>query len=110
MRQLLVQVPPGHGEGVAETASRCGGSILSRWRACDQWGDPIDLVIVHLPNAQVGPFVDALDPVPEPRLALAPRGVLTLEPPTGMVAEHVKDVSQRSPIEIFLSGLQSVGS
>jgi len=39
-----------------------------------------------------------------------PHGALNLKPPPGEAPDQVQDVTLRSPLEIFLGGLQSVGS
>lgn len=43
-------------------------------------------------------------------MTLLPSGVMALHPPSEQAAEQVTQVEFRSPVEVFLSGLQSVGS
>jgi uncharacterized membrane protein len=55
-------------------------------------------------------LIGALGDVPDLHLTLAPRGVVALRPPADHAPEQALDVEPRSPIEIFLGGLQSIGS
>ena len=48
--------------------------------------------------------------LPDLSFTLLPTGVMALHPPANAAAEQVTKVEERSPIEIFLSGLQSTGS
>lgn len=110
MRQLLIHVPDGQGRHVLQIASQHQGTHLSVSRAQDGHGAPIDAVTVHLSNARVGPFLADLDPIPDLHLFMTPQGVLTLEPPASEAHNQVTDVTFRSPIEVYIGGLQSIGS
>lgn len=104
MRQLLIQVPGGCGKTVLQKAQACQGTNLVQWQTM---GDPPqDMVLVHVSNQRV----EALQDLPELNVTLVPTDVMALHPPADQAAEHVKQVEERSPIEIFLAGLQSVGS
>lgn len=109
MRQLLIQVPRGCGKRVLELAKEYDGSNLALVEATNP-SEPIDLVIVHLPNRKVESLLGALESLPDLHITLVPRGMMTLKPPADEAPEQVTDVQFRSPIEVFLSGLQSVGS
>lgn len=109
MRQLIIQVPQGHGKEVLALAQQHQGTNLAQIGATT--GDrPLDLVIVHLSNREVEDFLNQLEQLPEVQATLLPSGVMALHPPANQAAEQVKNVELRSPVEIFLSGLQSVGS
>ncbi len=113
MRQLLVQVPRGHGAKVLAIAQAHEGVNLARVEAAgdgEGGGRPIDLVIVHVSNRRVEGLMAALEPLPDLHVTLIPQGVIALRPPPSEAAEQVLDVEERSPIEVFLAGLQSVGS
>lgn len=105
----MVWVPQGEGGSVAEVARRHGSDQTLRLTA-DNDGTPVDLLVVHLPNAKVESLVADLDGVEGLHLSLLPQGVLALEPPAGKASEQVVDITWRSPLEVFLSGLQSIGS
>lgn len=108
MRQLLIQAPSGSGKTVLQKAQACQGTNLAQWQTT---GDtPHDIVLVHVSNQRVEPLLEALQDLPELRVTLLPSGVMALHPPADQAAEQVTQVEERSPIEIFLAGLQSVGS
>ncbi|MDF0555316.1 DUF389 domain-containing protein [Kamptonema sp. UHCC 0994] len=109
MRQLLVQVPRGCGKNVLDIAKACDGQNLVQFEATGS-EKPLDVVIVHVPNQKVEELLGELESVPELHVTLIPRGVIALEPPASEAPQQVKNVENRSPIEIFLAGLQSVGS
>src|SRR5690606_31495422 len=71
---------------------------------------PVDLVMMHASNRRVEGLLDELESVADLHVTLIPSGVIPLRPPAGEAAEQVTDVDARAPIEIFLGGLQSVGS
>ncbi|PSR15588.1 TIGR00341 family protein [filamentous cyanobacterium CCP3] len=108
MRQLLIQVPCGCGRVVLQKAKSCQGTNLAQWQT---GGDnPQDLVLVHVSNQRVEPLLGALQDLPDLAITLLPQGVMALHPPADQAAEQVTQVEECSPIEIFLAGLQSVGS
>jgi len=109
MRQLLVQVPRGCGKNVLDIAKACDGVNLVRFEATGS-DKPLDVVIVHVPNQKVEELLGELESLPELHVTLIPHGVIALEPPASEAPQQVKNVEPRSPIEIFLAGLQSVGS
>ncbi len=109
MRQVLVQVPRGHGQEALDIARDHNGANLACIEATGSDG-PIDLLFIHISNSKVGNLIDALQQLPDLHLTLIPRGVMSLQPPASHAASQVTDVTVRSPIEIFLAGLQSVGS
>jgi uncharacterized hydrophobic protein (TIGR00271 family) len=108
MRQLIIQVPRGNGKAVIDIAKSHNGTNLARFEGNAE--EPIDVVIVHLSNQEVGKVLDKLQDLPKVQITLIPTGVMTLQPPASEAPQQVIDVEERSPIEIFLSGLQSVGS
>jgi uncharacterized hydrophobic protein (TIGR00271 family) len=71
---------------------------------------PLDLLIAHLPNQQIEGLIEDLQQLPDLRITLIPQGTMPLQPPRSEAPEQVKDVQWRSPVEVFLGGLQSVGS
>lgn len=109
MRQITVRVPDGWGERVLEIARAHGGSSLAAQDARD--GDErLNLVQINISNARVEGLLDALEPVPDLHITLPPRGIIALKPPDSKAAEQALDVEPRSPLEVFLGGLQSIGS
>ncbi|GAX45883.1 hypothetical protein NIES4075_69040 [Tolypothrix sp. NIES-4075] len=108
MRQLIIQVPRGNGKAVIDIAKSHNGSNLARFEGNAE--EPIDVVIVHVSNREVGKVLEELQDLPKVHITLIPTGVIALQPPASEAPQQVVDVEERSPIEIFLSGLQSVGS
>ncbi|MGK7870514.1 DUF389 domain-containing protein [Falsiroseomonas sp. E2-1-a20] len=106
---MTVRVPRGYGRQVLATAAAHGGQNLASLPAEDEGGEA-DLVLASLPNSAVGPLLDALERLPDLHVTLAPQGVITLRPPAAEAPDQATDVGPRSPIEVFLGGLQSVGS
>lgn len=109
MRQLLVSVPVGEGSTVIDMAQAHAGVNLARFKATDAH-DPIELVLIHVSNQQVEGLLHQLETIPDMRVTLLPTAVMALYPPADSAPEQIKEVQERSPIEIFLAGLQSVGS
>ncbi|MGG6295120.1 DUF389 domain-containing protein [Leptolyngbya sp. AN02str] len=109
MRQLIVQVPRGCGKRIVDLASTHQGVNFSLVEANSE-GDAIDLVTVHLPNRSIEMFLEDIQELPNVHTTLLPSGVMALRPPASEAPKQVKQVQIRSPIEVFLSGLQSVGS
>ncbi len=109
MRQLFVQVPQGCGKTVLEIAKACDGKNLAQIAATGV-EQPLDVVLIHVSNGKVEELLDQLQDLPDLSLTLLPTGIMALHPPVADVAKQVTQVGERSPIEIFLSGLQSTGS
>ncbi|WP_036480480.1 DUF389 domain-containing protein [Myxosarcina sp. GI1] len=110
MRQLLIEVQAGKGKAILELAKqKFGGTNLSQVEANSIRG-AIDLIFVYLPNSQIEDFLAELEDFSELHVTLIPRGVMPLRPPVAEVPQKVMDVEPKSPLEVFLAGLQSVGS
>lgn len=109
MRQLTVQVPQGNGDKVLQLAESLDGVNLSQVEAM-AGETAIDLVTLYLPNQKVEAFLEQIQDLPNVHITLLPTGVITLRPPADEAPQQVTNVGSRSPIEVFLSGLQSIGS
>lgn len=109
MRQLIFQVPQGQGEKVLAAAKDHQAINLSSSDARNEKG-PIDVVTVHISNSQVENLLKQLEEIKDLNVTLFPMGVIALRPPATKAPEQVTDVHQRSPLEVFLAGLQSIGS
>ncbi|WP_114784107.1 DUF389 domain-containing protein [Botryobacter ruber] len=105
MRRLILKVPAGRGEEVIEKARQLDGKNLTL--ETEQEGER---VTVHLNNKEVSNFIGQISDIEEAEITLIPRGIVTLYPPQDEAPDQVADVSYRSPLEIFLGGIQSVGS
>ncbi len=110
MRQVWIEVPRGSGAEVVGVAGRFEATAVARVEAQGPDGSR-DLVLAHVSNGRVEGLIDALqERMPEVRIAFQPTGVVALHPPRDQAAAQVKDVQIRSPIEVFLGAMQSVGS
>lgn len=111
MRQVIVRVPRGHGDAVLEAAARYKAVNASRWEALGgEDDDRYEMVMVHLANERVGPFADDIEALPDVHFSLLDAGALALRPPADEVAGQTQDVTPRSPFEVYLAGLQSIGA
>ncbi|WP_066425586.1 TIGR00341 family protein [Anabaena sp. 4-3] len=110
MRQLIIQVPRGHGDTVINIAKSLDAQNLAEFAAHNGEDEAIDVVILHVSNHKVDPLLAKLQDLPKLHITLIPSAVIPLQPPASEAPEQVKDVETLSPIEVFLSGLQSVGS
>ena len=109
MRQLLISVPRGSGHQVLELAGRCQGVNMVRLEAHGPDG-PLDLVVIHVPNDQVEGLMEGLSGLDQAHTTLVPRPMLAMHPPESEVDQQVREVRTLSPIEVYLSGLSSIGS
>lgn len=109
MRQLLIITPRGHGKTVLGIAKNHDGVNLCKLEASTQT-ESRDLVIVHISNKKVESLLGDLQKLPDLHITLVPRGFIALHPPDNEAPDQVTEVQEQSPIEIFLAGLQSVGS
>jgi uncharacterized hydrophobic protein (TIGR00271 family) len=109
MRYLMVKVPAGAGEKVLETAGRHSGQnmlCLEGRDAEDKW----ETVFASFNNREAGKFMKDLEKFDKVQVTFFPHDVLTMMPPQTEVSEKITDVLPRSPMEVWLNGLQSIGS
>jgi uncharacterized hydrophobic protein (TIGR00271 family) len=109
MRPVVVQVPEGVGNKVIIIALKHDAKNLNLIKALSN-DKRIDVVNAYLSNRKVENFIDELDSIEDVHITIHPQGVLALYPPQSQAPDQAVDVELRSPIEIFLSGLQSIGS
>lgn len=109
MRQLIIQVPRGQGKTVLKTAKAHQGVNLAQFEANTDEQE-IDVVLVHVSNGKVESLLEKLQNLPDLHITMIPSGIIALRPPASEAPDQVTNVEVRSPIEIFLASLQSVGS
>jgi uncharacterized membrane protein len=105
MRQLIIKIPKGHKDKVLDAVSEFEGK-----NTIDLSSEKEDVFLVFLSNNKVNDFLKKLDAFEQPEISLIPRGVITLYPPANEAPEQVADVKPKSSMEIYLGGIQSVGS
>lgn len=105
MRQLILKIPKGNKEQVLDIVEEFQGknSIFLP-------NEEYDVFILFLPNIKVNDFLKRIDQFEKPEISLNPRGVITLYPPASDSPDQVADVQPKSSLEIYLGGIQSVGS
>ncbi len=109
MRQLQLRAPKGQGEVIMQVAREHQGKNLA-WLPGHDGHQAVDLVLVSLPNDRLDALLADLSEVPDLHITLAPRGLIALAPPGTAAPHQVVDIAPRSALEVYLSGLQSVGS
>lgn len=105
MRQLILKVPQGHKKKVLKAVDENGGR-----NTISMPNEENDVFIIFLPNSKIDPFLRNIGDIKEREISLIPRGVITLYPPESESPDQVADVKPKGPLEIYLGGIQSVGS
>lgn len=109
MRQVAITVPPEEATRVAREADRLSATPFAEIEA-ERDGKPVRLMIFEIPNGEVEALLGALEDISELRASFAPQGIIALRPPADEPEDQMTDIQPRSPLEIFLGGLQSIGS
>ena len=111
MRELIVKVLRGKGKQVLELAHKYDAVNLAQTQAHDQQQE-WDMVFVYLDNHKVGDFLSELESLTDKNLQinLSPHSVFPMHPPASQAAQQITTVTLRSPMEVWLNGLQSIGS
>lgn len=105
MRQLIVKVPQGNKAKVLKAVDEHEGK-----NTITLPGERHDVFILFLPNEKVNNFLTKINDIEEREINLIPRGVINLYPPEEEAPDQVADVQPKSAIEIYLGGIQSVGT
>lgn len=105
MRQLILKIPKGHKNEVLKTVEEYNGK-----NTIFLPNEEHDIFYVFLPNEKVNNFLKRIDEYEEPEVNLIPRGVISMYPPASEAPDQVADVQPKSSLEIYLGGIQSVGS
>jgi uncharacterized hydrophobic protein (TIGR00271 family) len=105
MRQLVLKIPQGHGNTVHNAIEEHSGKNTIHLANTDN-----DVYIIFLPNNKVDNFLQSIDSIKNREINLIPRGVINLYPPETEAPDQVADVRPKSSFEIYLGGIQSVGS
>lgn len=105
MRQLIIKIPEGHKDKVHDLVEKYKGK-----NTINLSGEEGDVFYIYLPNEKVNDFLKEIDEFEKPEITLIPRGVISLYPPASESPHQVADVQPKSSLEIYLGGIQSVGS
>ena len=104
MRQLTVKVNPENGNKITGILEELKAKNIVNINAGDY-----SFFEFYLDNKKVQSFFEKND-VEDAEITLNPHGLIPLHPPIHEAPDQVTDVSIRSPVEIFLSSLQNIGS
>ncbi len=109
MRQIWVKTPEGKGQQILDLAKKHDGVNLISFNAhdCDE---QLDVVVMNVANYCVSDVIQDLDSMDKIEITLFPQDVYPFTPPNSQVPNEITHVTQRSPVEIWLNGLQSIGS
>lgn len=105
MRQLILKIPKGNKKEVLKAVEEFKGK-----NTIFLPNEEHDVFFVYLPNKKVNDFLKRIDEFEEPEVNLIPRGVISMYPPASEAPDQVADVQAKSSLEIYLGGIQSVGS
>lgn len=105
MRQLIIKIPEGHKEKVHDLVKKYEGK-----NTINLSSEEGDVFYIYLPNKRVNDFLKKIDEFETPEITLIPRGIIALYPPASESPDQVADVQPKSSLEIYLGGIQSVGS
>ncbi len=105
MRQLILKVPQGNKEKILNAIEENNGK-----NTITVPEEHSDVFIIFLPNNRIDKFLESIGSVKEREISIIPRGVITLYPPESEAPDQVADVHAKGPLEIYLGGIQSVGS
>ncbi len=109
MREVIVKVPHGEGRKALEIGHKHDGRNMASVVAQDQDG-AWEMVFIFIDNHSVGPLVSDLENIKEAHITLIPHGTIPMSPPASQVQQQISHVTKRSPMEIWLNGLMSIGS
>ena len=99
MRQLTVKTSPDNKNKITSLLKKLEAKNVTEFEK-----EEYAFFEFYLDNRRVQSFFEMNE------IVLNPHGMLPLHPPPGEAPDQVEDVSLRSPVEIFLSSLQSIGS
>lgn len=105
MRQVIIKINQGNDRDVLRSIEDFKGKNTFHFTSENK-----EVYFTYLPNQSVNDFLKEIDKHQELEVILVPRGVITLFPPADEAPEQVADVKPKSSLEIYLGGIQSVGS
>lgn len=106
MRQLRLTAPTESRHRLDDLLDRHDARAVRIWELA---GDDVCFELT-LTNRDIGEFLDDVDDLGDVTITMAPQSVLTLVPGRREAPDDLVDVEPLSPHEVFLAGLQSVGS
>lgn len=110
MRQLTIKVDRGYGQQVLKLVCERDADNVSLVAATGDRG-PVDIVTALVKNNRVSDVLSVLESdLPSAEVTLLPTAILSMSLPTDEIPEEMTEVQSCSPLEVFLQGVQSIGS
>lgn len=109
MRNITVRLPQGKGEKCVEIAMEHDALNASYWTAYHS-GDEVDIVSIQIRNESVQELLEVIEKYHPESITLNPYEILIFQPPVSQASKFLLNLEHRSPIEVFLLGLQSISS
>lgn len=109
MRNMTIRLPHGKGENCAKMAMEHDALNVAYWTGYNS-GDVIDIVSIQIRNKSVQEILDNIEQYNPKSITLDPHDVLHFDPPISQASKFLLNLEHRSPIEVFLMGLQSISS
>ena len=109
MRQLALTVRSGEVNGTLDAARKHGLTLFAQVDARER-DEARQLLILEAPNLRIEDFLADVENTSGLRALFAPQGIISLRPPASEPESQMLDIQPRSPLEVFLGALQSIGS
>ncbi|MEW4448839.1 DUF389 domain-containing protein [Qipengyuania sp. JC766] len=105
----MISIPQDHADRARTLVRECGASLFADLASRVDERD-CRLLVLEVPNGRVEDIFARLEEVEPLRASFIPQGIMSLRPPADEAEQAMTDIQPRSPLEIFLGGLQSIGS
>lgn len=109
MRHFIVRVPKGQGQKVVQAGRDNDALSIWQWQG-QKYDGEVDIVDVEMSNRSVGPFLDQIGSIDDMTATLYPNEIINFVPPASRAPQQLRNLEPRSPLEIYLLGIQSIGN
>ena len=109
MRQLALTVQSSEVKSTLDAARKHGLTLFAQVDARER-DEARQLLILEAPNLRIEDFLADVENTSGLRALFAPQGIISLRPPASEPESQMLDIQPRSPLEVFLGALQSIGS
>lgn len=108
MRQLTIQVEQGMGKDVRDLLQSHNAVNISQLQV-GRGEERYDFIIAYIENNAVGEVLAEFESFRDLEVVLFPDEVIPFTPPIREAVQDLRDIAPRSPVEIYLNALQSIG-
>lgn len=105
MRQVILHSPSGHHSKIKDSIEEHGGK-----NTIDISSENAASYITFLPNRNVNNLMNSLSNLDDLQVSIQSSGAIALYPPQNQEPEKAADVQPKSSLEVYMAGIQSVGS